>query len=436
MNRKTLTIALLAAMLAVMSSAYGMVEGLSGPNFVLGAKAGYISTPEGGSIYTWGFSNGAASMQYPGPTLIVNEGDVVTVTLSNELPVPVSVVFPGQTGVVAEEISAPTAAGTLTLEAGAPTSDPVVAGGTVKYTFTASHPGTYMYHSGTHMDLQIPMGLVGALIVRPVSEGKAVMGHAYHSMDSMYDDEFLFLMTEMDPNINSLVEQGRMDEVDTAAFFPVVWFLNGRCAPDTMGESFVEWLPTQPYNCMPMMQPGQRVLMRLVGAGHDSHPFHYHGNHAKVIAKDGRLLSSAPENGADLGTALFTIQTGPGETYDAIWTWTGEKLGWDIYGHSPDDPLMPNEYAPDHGKPIPVTLPDNKDLAFGAMWSGSPYLGVQGELPPGEATMGVAGSYFYMWHSHTEKEMVNNDVFPGGMMTMMMVMPPDGGGMPMKSAAE
>ena len=26
-----------------------------------------------------------------------------------------------------------------------------------------------------------------------------------------------------------------------------------------------------------------------------------------------------------------------------------------------------------------------------------------------------------MWHSHTEREMTNDDIFPGGMMTMMMV---------------
>jgi len=28
---------------------------------------------------------------------------------------------------------------------------------------------------------------------------------------------------------------------------------------------------------------------------------------------------------------------------------------------------------------------------------------------------------FFMWHSHTERELVNNDIFPGGMMTMMIV---------------
>ena len=34
------------------------------------------------------------------------------------------------------------------------------------------------------------------------------------------------------------------------------------------------------------------------------------------------------------------------------------------------------------------------------------------------------GGYGYMWHSHTEKEMVNYDIFPGGMMTMMIIEAP------------
>ena len=29
-----------------------------------------------------------------------------------------------------------------------------------------------------------------------------------------------------------------------------------------------------------------------------------------------------------------------------------------------------------------------------------------------------------MWHSHSEKELANFDIFPGGMMSMMVVEPP------------
>ena len=34
------------------------------------------------------------------------------------------------------------------------------------------------------------------------------------------------------------------------------------------------------------------------------------------------------------------------------------------------------------------------------------------------------GGDVMMWHSHNEKELTNNDVFPGGFMTFMDVEPP------------
>ena len=165
------------------------------------------------------------------------------------------------------------------------------------------------------------------------------------------------------------------------------------------------------------------MLMRMISAGRDMHPFHYHGNHARIIARDGRMLSSAPGAGADLSFMAFTTNTVPGSTHDQIFEWTGKGLGWDMYGHAASDPLEPNEYAADHGKPFPVTLPEKQDMAFGGFYSGSPYLGSMGSLPPGEGGLNPNSGFGYMWHSHTEKEMVNFDIFPGGMMTMMIIEP-------------
>jgi len=394
----------------------GVIDGINGPGFALTAKSGYISTPEGNSVFFWGFANGTGTVQYPGPTLIVNQGDTVTVDLTNNLPdANVSIVFPGQgqvsvTGGVA---------GLLTGEAAA-------GGGTVSYEFVANNAGTYLYHSGTQTDLQVDMGLFGALIVRPLTANQA-----YNHTDSAYDWEYLFLLSEMDPNIHRLVERGRMDEVDTTMFFPAYWFINGRNAPDTMFPPFVGWLPTQPYNCMPMIHPGERMLMRIIGAGRNLHPFHHHGNHSRVIARDGRLLESViGSSGADLSYEVFTVQSVPGQTVDAIFTWTGEGMGWDIYGHGPDDVMIPGleslpEDGGDHGKPFPVLLPEKGDLTYGGFWSGSPFLGGLGSLPPGEGGLNPMGGFAYMWHSHTEKEMTNNDIFPGGLMTMLIIVPPD-----------
>jgi hypothetical protein len=47
-----------------------------------------------------------------------------------------------------------------------------------------------------------------------------------------------------------------------------------------------------------------------------------------------------------------------------------------------------------------------------------------GSIPPGNPGFNVYGGFAYMWHSHNEKELTNNDVYPGGMFTMMIVEPP------------
>jgi len=400
------------AMCLGLSQAYAMIPGVTGPTFNLSAKTGYISTPDGGSWHMWGYALDPNEMQYPGPTLIVTQGNNVTVNLTNQLTVPVSIVFPGQTGVTATGGSP----GLITAEA-----DPN--GGIVSYSFNASQPGTYIYHSGTNPELQIEMGLVGALIVRPASFDH-LAPRAYGHNDSAYDREFLFMFTEIDPNVHDLVMQGNISQVDLTEWFPVYWFINGRCAPDTMQAAFSPLLPAQPYNCMPMIHPTEKLLLRLVSAGRDAHPYHTHGNNFDVIARDGRMLQSAPGAGTDLSYSDFTISVPPGGTADALFIWTGEKLGWDIYGHDPNDPLEPGEYAPDHGKPLPVTLPQLQSLTFGGFWSGSPFLGSLGALPPAEGGNNPNAGYTFMWHSHNEKEMCNYDIFPGGLMTMLIVEAP------------
>ena len=351
-------------------------------------------------MWGYGVTGHPNGMQYPGPTLLVNQGAEVVITLRNALPVAVSMVFPGQGKVQAASISGTASGGLLALEA-----DP---GAVIEYRFTAAQPGTYLYHSGTRPELQVEMGLVGAIIVRPSGFDPVSSRRAYAHPGSAYDHEYLFLLTEMDPAVHALVEFGAFSWLDNTRRRPVLWFINGRNAPDTMLMDGVAWMPHQPYSCMPRAHPGEKVLMRIVGAGADLHPFHHHGNFATLVARDGRVLESAPGAGApgfpDLATTDFTQQVIPGSTMDAIFDWTGKGLGWDIYGHAPDAPLAPHEYAPDHGKPIPVNLPELQDLTFGGHWSGSPFLGQFGPLPPGQGGLNPNAGLFFMWHSHLERD--------------------------------
>jgi hypothetical protein len=397
---------------------HAAIDGLTGTTFNLSAKEGFINTPDGGAIHMWGYANGTGVMQYPGPTLIVTEGATVTINLTNDLTVATSIVFPGQ------QVS--TTGGT----AGILTAEAAASGGTVTYTFNADNPGTYTYYSGTRPELQIEMGLVGTIIVRPTgfdSNNPKAYAHA----DSSYDVEYLFLLSEIDPTFHEKVEFGNIAMIDNTTYAPVYWFINGRAFPDTIDAAAAPWLPTQPYNSLVTMYPGQKLLMRVVGASRHLHPFHHHGNNATIIARDGRILSS---NGTsmDLPQSVFTITSAPGQTIDAIFEWTGAKLGWDIYGttdgHScnggtDDYDDTTHEYCPDHGKAFPVTLPEIQNVTIGGAYSGSQYMGVTGALPPGEGGLNEGGGFPFPWHSHSEKEIVNNDVFIGGMLTLLFVLP-------------
>jgi manganese oxidase len=433
-----LTVAALVAPLllpADNAGAQARIDGIVGQtNLAFTAIAGEVSTPDGGSIHFWGYQDlgnneGVGLPQYPGPTLIFNQGDNVSITLTSQLPFGqcTSIVFPGL-----KVTASGGTAGALTQEACPGDLAPVT------YSFTASEPGTYTYYSGTEPELQVELGLVGAIIVRP-SMGES---YAYNHADTRFDHEVLFLLTSMDPLIHQLVEQNRFGEIDLTQRWPVYWFINGRAAPDDLAEPFVGWLPHQPYNCTPRITPGQQILVRIIGGDQDQHPLHLHGNHYYEIARYGRLLSSdgiAP----DLQRGRFTTLSVPGQTVDALFGWTGEKLGWDIYGTPADgmqahdckdtspadgygdaDSDYPTEWCADHGKPFPVVLPENQNLAFGGWWSGSPFMGGGEPLPPGEGGLNPNGGFFFMWHSHTEKELTNFDIFPGGMLSMMVVEPP------------
>ena len=421
-----------------------------GTGLTLTAKADRITTPDGGSIYFWGFSSGSGRPQYPGPTLKVTEGAAVSITVSNQLPAQfnqrVSLAVGGLSGVVATCAAPPCVQGPMTMEAGQ--------GGAVTYTFTASRPGTFLYNSASRPDLQVEMGLTGAMIVYPGTAGKAYddaapANQAGNPAGSQYEQEYLFFLSEMDSEIHDLVEQDGVQAVDDSGrlgyYFPNYWFINGRNAPDTMAEAGVPRLPTQPYSALTRTHPGDRVLMRLVGGGHDMHPFHHHGQHARVLAVDAFPLSSGLPGSQpyDLSHEVFTIQSVPGQTMDAILRWTGKGLGWDIYGgpsahtgallgscgagHAVDAEgldTLTHEYCADHGKPLPVVLPEALALTNGPFYSGSPFLGQVGLMPPGDGGLNPNAGYTFMWHSHNEKEITNFDVFPGGMMTMLMVEPP------------
>jgi hypothetical protein len=478
MSRVVRWFAVLAVVAALPGRALASIQGdwgtLSGTSrtFVLSAADGRITMGDGETAYMWGYASQSANpvcpggncVQFPGPTLLVNQGETVTVLLTNRIPtvpgntgVNTSILFPGQDVSVG---SGAGIAGVLTTEARP--------GETVAYTFVASRPGTFTYYSGTRPDLQVEMGLMGAMIVRPSGVGSPPCrgfanpfarsnGYAYCVRNGYFDREYLMELSELDPAIHRQVEFGQMGKVDTTTRHATAWFINGRNFPDTMAPDFAGWLPAQPYGINPQMHPLESVLMRVVGGGRDLHPLHTHGQNHLVIARDGNLLASGlSATLADMPVSDYTSTSVPGETIDAIYgPWTGEDLDWDIYGPpgshtcskvctAPPCALTnllgflgtgdfdPNtgEWCDDHGKAIPVAVPAPSKLTFGQMYGGTPYIGITAALPPIDPNNGSyhtsqnpMGGLSFMWHSHDERELTTNNIFIGGMATMSMVLP-------------
>lgn len=373
----------------------------------LWAADGRVSMPDGNSIYIWGFTGQEdASAQLPGPHLVVTQGETVVVKLTNTLPESVSIRFPGVENVMvvnpdgSETVAEPQYQGgkLVSLVNYAPPGD------SITYKFVAAHPGTYLYESGTDPHKQVPMGLYGAMVVRPADYHPENNKTAYGAgTGTEFDREYLLVVGEIDPALHRAVETG--EPYDMQGYKPRYWTINGRAAPDTMLPDRAGYLPAQPYGCMIMAEPGERVLLRYAGAGVDHHPLHPHGNHTRVVAVDGRLLKN---ESADLSFDRFTVLVGAGQTYDQIFTWTG-------LGFTP-------------ANPIPTTMPNLRNLAVGhvgwTMWSGSPYLGEKGDIPVGITSFNRMGEYHFMLHSHEEPQITNWGEFPGGMMTMIAIYPP------------
>jgi len=262
--------------------------------------------------------------------------------------------------------------------------------------------------------------------------------------------------------------------------------------PDLMDANYGAEYPHQPYNANPHMHPGEQVLVRAIGQGRWQHPFHEHGNHVRILGRDGNLIlgtvtsTGAPDANSLAGLLMFNTDTTPGQAFDGIFYWSGRGLNWDSYGHHPgadafgdtlaEQPCNPDangyytvnsspaapasainyyEWCQDHNKPLevaplgdvagggPATLPSPNIFSNGAWYGGSPYLGPDATLRAVAANCATNSTatltcssqqptntqanppdergYAFMWHSHNEREITTNNVFPGGMLMMMLV---------------
>jgi FtsP/CotA-like multicopper oxidase with cupredoxin domain len=266
------------------------------------------------SIPIWGFgvpstpgNCSTATAGLPGPVLTVNEGDVVTINVTNALPAghPLSFEVPG-------------------IDFAAGPTDAAV-GATVTRTFTANAPGSYLYQSGGNAGRQAAMGLYGALIVR-----SATANQAYDVAATSYDVEATMVLSAVDAGFNTAP-----DTFDLHGYRATYWLINGRGYPDTAGITATA---------------GQRVLLRYLNAGFDNTTMLLLGMHERALARDARLLNNP------LDAAAETIPAGA--TEDAIATVPAtappSPRGFPLYNRQAH---VTNGTAPTSSTPNPAYAP-------------------------------------------------------------------------------
>jgi FtsP/CotA-like multicopper oxidase with cupredoxin domain len=195
----------------------------------------------------------------PGPTIEADPGDRVRLVLDNELPEPTTIHFHGMT-VPAGMDGVPVIS-----------QDAVMPGDSFAYEFTVRNTGTNMYHSHFNAQKQVPMGLLGALVVRDPQDPKV-------------DVDYLMVLNDG----------------------PLGYTLNGKGFP-----------ATEPL----AVKRGDTVRIRYMNEGLQIHPMHLHGLPQRVTAVDDHLLKNPYD--AD------TVMVAPGQRVDVLvratepgaWAW-------------------------------------------------------------------------------------------------------------------
>ena len=267
-----------------------MASTAPGAEYFLRADTTTKIMPGGQTVVMWGFALDSAfgaedgQVTVPGPLLTVppNQKNLI-INLDNNLGVPISIVIPGQittmTPIKFIDAKGRQRIRSFTHETPPNNTEPVV------YKWKGLREGTYLYHSGSHPAVQVQMGLYGCL-KKDVEKPKKIdaLGIAYANV--LYDAEVVLCFSEIDPAFHNAVATGNYGPgkamTSTIDYQPKYFLVNG--------ESYSSGLLP-----LPAGSPTDRVLIRFVNAGLETHVPVLQDFYMNVVAEDGYKYQYARE---------------------------------------------------------------------------------------------------------------------------------------------
>lgn len=283
MKTRTLPISRMAQALAL-AGLFSFPPAASAIEYWLRAEPLIVTMPGAVDVPMWGYALDGASCaavppatcqaSVPGPALTVPVGDpLLIVHLKNNLPASTSIVIPGQ---VATMVPVKFDDGTGRQRVRSFTHETLAGGGTADYSWTSMKPGTYLYHSGTHPQVQVQMGLYGG-VKKDFSAGEAYPGVTY-------GNEVTLLYSEVDPALHAAVAGGTYGTASgptsTLNYQPKYFLINGKAfVKPVAGDPPVPALAT--------LTAGQTTLLRFINAGLQTHVPVINGMTMRLVAEDG-----------------------------------------------------------------------------------------------------------------------------------------------------
>jgi FtsP/CotA-like multicopper oxidase with cupredoxin domain len=267
----------------------------------LRADTTVMTMPDGRLVEMWGFAQDSAFESHdgvvtvPGPVLTIDPEEThLIIHLENNLPEPVSIIIPGQIAAMSP-VSFPDEQGrnrirSFTHEAPSGNTEAVI------YEWTNLRGGTFLYQSGTHPALQIQMGLYGCL-KKNFWNGTVIQ--AYDGVE--FNNDFVLVFSEIDPALHDAVQADDYGPdksmTSTIDYEPKYFLING--------QAF-----TSIQSPVSIGQVGERILLRLVNAGIQSHVAVVDNLRGSVIAEDGYTYNYPND--------LYAFDLPPAKTKDVL----------------------------------------------------------------------------------------------------------------------
>ena len=235
-----------------------------------------------------GSANGAAA-RLPSPTIRVEEGDVVYVTLHNTHYLPHTIHFHG----MAQE----------NIMDGVPDMNQraVPPGGAFTYRFVAKTPGTYWYHCHVQDQIHPLMGLAGMIIVEPnrpnnhfahLIPGAGRIQPMAKATAEQYQTEYSLVYMDVDDRLNRVpaayrdpreIERRMFRDYDSTQRKPNIFLLNGRSFPFTVRDTPI------------LVRPDEVTKLRILNVGGRMLALHTHGHHPTLTDLDGYPVPKAAQ---------------------------------------------------------------------------------------------------------------------------------------------